>query len=153
MYSCGPPHMDVQVWDDQHEPTYSNYVRTQDVTLKTCRGRWMIGRNGKRGSGISALAARHDDDENKFVEVFGIFLGQLSNLGDLRIQHLSVRTTAFIVNIPPLNRCFRRSRVQITLINPLFCLNSIFPIRKQRFTNTRNLDFSIVLKICNSRFT
>ena len=23
----------------------------------------MIGRNGERGSGISALAARHDDDE------------------------------------------------------------------------------------------
>ena len=63
MYSCGPPHMDVQEWDDQHEPTYSNYVRTQDVTLKTCRRRWMIGRNGERGSGISALAAWHDDDE------------------------------------------------------------------------------------------
>ena len=64
MYSCGPPHMDVQEWDDQHEPTYSNYVRTQDVTLKTCRRRWMIGRNGERGSGISALAARHDDDDD-----------------------------------------------------------------------------------------
>ncbi len=24
----------------------------------------MIGRNGKRGSGISALAARHDDDDD-----------------------------------------------------------------------------------------
>ena len=58
------PHMDVQEWDDQHELTYSNYVRTQDVTLKTCRRRWMIGRNGERGSGISALAARHDDDEH-----------------------------------------------------------------------------------------
>ena len=63
MYSCGPPHMDVQEWDDQHEHTYSNYVRTQDVTLKTCRRRWMIGRNGERGSRISALAARHDDDD------------------------------------------------------------------------------------------
>ena len=42
--------------------TYSNYVRTQDVTLKTCRRRWMIGRSGERGSGISVLAARHDDD-------------------------------------------------------------------------------------------
>ena len=64
MYSCGPPHMDVQEWDDQHELTYSNYVRTQDVTLKTCRRWWMIGRNGERGSGISALAARHDDDDS-----------------------------------------------------------------------------------------
>ena len=54
----------VQEWDDQHEHTYSNYVRTQDVTLKTCRRRWMIGRNGERGSRISALAARHDDDDD-----------------------------------------------------------------------------------------
>ena len=26
----------------------------------------MIGRNGERGSGISALAARHDDDEQGY---------------------------------------------------------------------------------------
>ena len=39
-------------------------MRTQDVNLKTCRRRWMIGRNGERGSGISALAARHDDDDD-----------------------------------------------------------------------------------------
>ena len=45
----------------QHELTYSNYVRTWDVTLKTCRRRWMIGRNGERRSGISAQAARHDE--------------------------------------------------------------------------------------------
>ena len=56
------PHMAVQKQDDQLELTYSNYVRTQDVTLKTCRRRWMIGRSGERGSGISVLAARHDDD-------------------------------------------------------------------------------------------
>ena len=49
--------MDVQKQDDQHELTYSNYVRTQDVTLKTCRRRGMIGRSGERGSGISVLAA------------------------------------------------------------------------------------------------
>ena len=53
MYPCGPQHMDVQKQDDQHELTYSNNVRTQDVTLKTCRRRWMIGRSGERGSGIS----------------------------------------------------------------------------------------------------
>ena len=63
MYSCGPPHMDVQKQDDQHERTYSNYVRTQDVTLKTCRRWWMIGGSGERG--ISLMAARHDDDEIK----------------------------------------------------------------------------------------
>ena len=54
----------VQKQDDQLELTYSNYVRTQDVTLKTCRRRWMIERSGERGSGISVLVARHDDDDD-----------------------------------------------------------------------------------------
>ena len=49
--------------DNQLELTYSSYVRTQDVTLKTCQRRWMIGKSGERGSGISVLVARHDDDE------------------------------------------------------------------------------------------
>ena len=65
MYSYGPPHMAVQKQDDQLELTYSNYVRTQDVTLKTCRRRWVIGRSGERGSGISVLAARQDDDDTR----------------------------------------------------------------------------------------
>ena len=58
------PHMAVQKQDDQLELTYSNYVRTQDVNLKTCRRRWMIGRSGERGSGISVLAAPRDDDDD-----------------------------------------------------------------------------------------
>ena len=63
MYSCGPPHMAKRRRDDRLELTYSSYVRTRDVTLKTCRRRWIIGRSGERGSGISVLAARHDDDD------------------------------------------------------------------------------------------
>ena len=59
--------MAVQKQDDQLELTYSNYVRTQDVTLKTCRRRCVIGRSGKRGSGISVLAARHYDDDDDFL--------------------------------------------------------------------------------------
>ena len=55
VYSYGPPHM-----ADQH--TYSSYVRIRDVALKTCQRRWTIGRSGERGSGISVLAARYDDD-------------------------------------------------------------------------------------------
>ena len=43
--------------------TYSSYVRIRDVVLKTCRRRWTIGRSGEIGSGISVLAAQHDDDE------------------------------------------------------------------------------------------
>ena len=30
------PHMAVQKQDDQHEYTFSNYVRIQDVVQKTC---------------------------------------------------------------------------------------------------------------------
>ena len=34
------------------------------VVLKTCLGWWTIGRSGERGSGISVLQARHDDDDD-----------------------------------------------------------------------------------------
>ena len=65
MYSYGPPHMANQKQYDQLEHTYSNYVMIRDVTLKTCQRRWMIGRRGERGSGISVLAARHDNDDDE----------------------------------------------------------------------------------------
>ena len=45
--------------------TYSSYVRTWDVALKTCQRRWTISRSGERVSGIS-LPAAHDDDDNDF---------------------------------------------------------------------------------------
>ena len=64
MYSYGAPHMVKQKQDDQIEHAYSSYVRTQDVTLKTCQRRWIIGRSGEWGSGIFVLAARHDDDDD-----------------------------------------------------------------------------------------
>ena len=73
MYSYGPPHMAVQKQDDQHEHTFSNYVRIQDVVLKTYLGRWTIGRSGERGSGISVLPARHDDDDDD-IYIFICFL-------------------------------------------------------------------------------
>ena len=63
---------DVLLWTPTYDQakagrparTYSSYVRTRDVTQKTCRRQWMIGRSGERGSGISVLAARHDDDDD-----------------------------------------------------------------------------------------
>ena len=64
MYSYGPPPMAKQKQDDQLEHTYSSYMRIRDVTLKTCQKRWTIGRSGERGSGISVLAARLDDDDD-----------------------------------------------------------------------------------------
>ena len=79
--------MDVQKQDDQHEPTYSNYVRTQDVTLKTCRRRWMIGRSGERGSGISMLAAQHDHDDDTWIWFFIQEQILWSNIKCLWIHH------------------------------------------------------------------
>ena len=58
------PHMAKQKQDDRPELSYSSYVRTQDVTQKTCQSRWIIGRSGERWSEISVLAARHDDDDD-----------------------------------------------------------------------------------------
>ena len=59
---------DVLLWippqDDQHERTFSSYVRIRDVVLKTYLGRWTIGRSGERASGISVLPARYDDDDD-----------------------------------------------------------------------------------------
>ena len=46
--------MDPHTWpaqkqDDQHERTFSSYVRIQVVVLKTYLGRWTIGGSGERG--------------------------------------------------------------------------------------------------------
>ena len=52
------------------------FHRTQDVTQKTCRRRWMIGRSGERWSRISVLAAQHDDDDDmqhSFLVPFYLF--------------------------------------------------------------------------------
>ena len=64
LISDGPPHMVGQKQDNQHEHTFSSYVRIRDVTLKTCQRRWTIGKSGERGSGISVLMARHDDNDD-----------------------------------------------------------------------------------------
>ena len=70
MYSYGSPHTAAQKQDDQHERTFSSYVRIQVVVLKTYLGRWTIGRSGERGSGISVLPARYDDDDDDDIYVF-----------------------------------------------------------------------------------
>ena len=49
--------------DDQLEHTFSNYVRIRDVVQKTSLRRWTIGKCGEKGSGISVLPARHDDND------------------------------------------------------------------------------------------
>ena len=64
------PHMAVQKQDDQHKHTFSSYVRIRDVVLKTYLGRWTIGRSGERGSGISVLPARYDDDDVLYIYIY-----------------------------------------------------------------------------------
>ena len=62
--SYGPSHMDELKQDDQLEHTYSSYVRIRDVARKTCQRWWTVEKSGERESGISVLAARHDDDDD-----------------------------------------------------------------------------------------
>ena len=59
--------MAVQEQDDQHEHTFSSYVRIRDVDLKTYLGQWTIGRSGERGSGIAVLLSWHDDDDDDYM--------------------------------------------------------------------------------------
>ena len=61
--------MAKQKQDDQLEHTYSSYLRIWDVAVKTNQRRWMIWRSGESGSGISVLAARHDDDDDLLTQV------------------------------------------------------------------------------------
>ena len=77
MYSYGPSHMSEQKQDGQLEHTYSSSVRIQDVALKTCQRRWTIGRSGERGSGISVLAAWHDDNDYTVTlcQLVGVLFG------------------------------------------------------------------------------
>ena len=80
MYSYGSPHMAAQKQDDQHERTFSSYVRIRDVVLKTYLGRWTIGRSGERGSRISVLPARYDDDDDIYIyQHIGIMVSMFVN--------------------------------------------------------------------------
>ena len=64
------PHMAEQKQDDQHEHTFSNYVRIQDIVQKACQRRLTIGKSVERGSGISVIPARHhDDDDDSWFEL------------------------------------------------------------------------------------
>ena len=69
--------MAAQKQGDQLERTFSSYVRIQDVLLKTYLGGWTIGRSGERGSGISVLPARYDDDDDVGLIWFGFIAYEL----------------------------------------------------------------------------
>ena len=59
------PHMVKLKQGNQLEPTYSSTGMIRGVALRTCQKWWTIGRSGERGSGISVMVARHDDDDDK----------------------------------------------------------------------------------------
>ena len=104
MYSCGLPHMAVQKQDDQHEHTFSNYVRIRDVVQKTCLRRWMIGKSGERGSGISVLPVRHDDDDDDddiYIYIYIYIYICCSWLWSSSFMHSSDRLKCF--QIRPIN--------------------------------------------------
>ena len=67
--------------------------------------------------------------QNEFVE-FLVFSRTTAELATWAFSIICVCSTVFKINIPPLNHCFRWSRVRITLIKPLLCLNSIFSHQK-----------------------
>ena len=73
--------MAEQKQDNQLEHTYSSSVRIGDIALKTYQRRWTIGRSGERGSGISVLAARRDDDGDDLCTViwYQVFLSFRKN--------------------------------------------------------------------------
>ena len=122
-YGNGPPHMAKQKQDDQPELTYSSYVRTQDVTQKTCRGRWTIGKSGERGSRISVLAARLDDDDDETGGIF-VCLEYLSKHGKLYqglyyILYLRAELIFFI------NKCLNIFSLCHWILKKCFCWLSL----------------------------
>ena len=85
MYSYGPPHMAKQKQHDQLEHTYSSYMRIRDVAQKTSQRQWMIGRSSERGSGISVLAAQHNDEDDIYIYIY-IYI-YISNTWQQAILH------------------------------------------------------------------
>ena len=61
--------------------------------------------------------------------------------------------STFKVSIPPLNQFFRRSRVQITLIKLLLCLNSIFSHQKPMLYQHTKCRFFHCFENLHSSFT
>ena len=61
---------DILLWTSSHErETCNSSVPTQVEAVKTNRNPWTIEKGGRRGSGGSAKAAQHDDndDDSLFV--------------------------------------------------------------------------------------
>ena len=140
LYSYGPPHMAKQKQDDQLEHTYSSYVRIRDVAQKTCQKRWIIGRSCERGSGISVLAARHDEDDDDSLYVVTFLL--LVYNTKLSTHSWWVGRIVEFTSFPCLMKC-KRLRLGFELDSPCPCPTMITitqrafpPTRRQTYRNT-----------------
>ena len=74
--------------------------------------------------------------QNKFVEFFGVFQNNCRIWVTWAVSIIWVCTTA---SIPPLKCCFWWSRVRITLIKTLLCLNSIFSTSESNTLSTHEI--------------
>ena len=62
--------MDEKRQDDQLEPTYSSSVPIWDVALKSCWKKWIIEKGDEKGSGLSVLMSRYDDNDDDQFHAF-----------------------------------------------------------------------------------
>ena len=108
---------DVLIWTSaygqakagrQLEHTYNSYVRIRDVALKTCQRRWMIGRSGERGSEISVLAARYDDDDDDIYVCMYVYIYEANTLKWIVMQMvLNLVHRLLLYNVLELYPCFK----------------------------------------------
>ena len=115
MYSYGSPHMAAQKQDDQHERTFSSYVRIRDVVLKTYLGRWTIGRSGERGSGISVLLYSSSS--------YGKWYDRLATLNYIHTFRRSIRAkwniNSFVQDFEIRSLVLSPMKITVTLSTPI----------------------------------
>ena len=105
MYFYGPVHMAEQKQGKQLEHTYSSSVEIRGVALRTCRKQWTIGRGGERGSGISMLMARQDDDDDVHVCTY-VCMWMCVN-----VNSTGIGTFAWLISTAEQGNMIRRRRI------------------------------------------
>ena len=91
--------------------------------------------------------------QNNFVKFFGVFWDNCRIWVTWAFSIICVCITIFKVSIPPLNCCFRWSRVWIAITKPLICWNRIFPHQEAMLYQHMKFRFFHCFKICNCSFT
>ena len=136
MFSYGPPHMAKQVRGDQLEPTYSSSVRTRDVAQRTCPKRWTIGRRSERGSGISILATRYDDDDEMSNSSIWPIDGTLSGAITLGQSGPGSNGNKGVLHIPQSSSITRVSPSDCLVSCPGHSLGEFYPSAEMQSVNS-----------------